>query len=383
MSIKSCIDEKTNREMFRVTAVAKSKIIPGLKVQKQESDIPTKIQAERRYQALRDIANRELMSRELQGSLWGDFVEKWSLAMVTGEEMDVPVTRTTADDYSSVVRAYTKSWWKKPAISITRYDIKMALEQITKDGKSYSRKRYLKIALTRAFQWGIDTRKIRGLEDNPVRGVPIGKMIEKKQSVLSQSEAKTLLQAGQRFEHPWYPVWALALMTGMRSGELHALEWNDVDFENELIQVTKSYNGRMKATKCTKSGCWRTVPMSDELKAFLQELKIKAHGNKHVLPRFNDWDSGNQANILRQFCTGLGITLIRFHDLRACFATYLLRDGIASAQVMKICGWKDLKTMQRYLRLAAVDIKGVTNNLRLLPDKEVMGRVIEMVRGSN
>ena len=383
MSIKSYIDEKTNRELFRVSAVAKSSVIAGLKVSRQDSTVESHEKALRRYKALKEEALRELIIKEQEGDRWGEFVDKWSLALVTGEEMDVPVTRMTADDYSSVVRTYTKSWWKKPAISISRYDIKMALEQITKDGKSYSRKRYLKIALTRAFQWGIDTRKIRGLEENPVRGVPIGKMTEKKQSVLSQSEAKMLLLAGHRLEHPWYPVWAMALMTGMRSGELHALEWNDVDFENELIQVTKSYNGRMKATKCTKSGYWRTVPMSIELKVFLRELKIKANGSKHVLPRFNDWDSGNQANILRQFCTGLGITLIRFHDLRACFATYLLRDGIASAQVMKICGWKDLKTMQRYLRLAAVDIKGATNNLRLLPDKEVMGRVIEMVRSSN
>lgn len=43
-------------------------------------------------------------------------------------------------------------------------------------------------------------------------------------------------------------------------------------------------------------------------------------------------------------------------------------------KVMKIGGWKDIKTMQIYLRLAGVDEKGATDGLRYLPsDEAVMG----------
>ncbi len=45
---------------------------------------------------------------------------------------------------------------------------------------------------------------------------------------------------------------------------------------------------------------------------------------------------------------------------------------------MKICGWKDLKTMQRYIRLAGIEIEGATEKLRILPPREVMGRVVEL-----
>jgi hypothetical protein len=46
---------------------------------------------------------------------------------------------------------------------------------------------------------------------------------------------------------------------------------------------------------------------------------------------------------------------------------------------MKICGWKDLKTMQYYIRLAGVDERGATDSLRLLSsDAEVMGEVVNM-----
>lgn len=34
---------------------------------------------------------------------------------------------------------------------------------------------------------------------------------------------------------------------------------------------------------------------------------------------------------------------------------------------MKVCGWKDLKTMERYIRLVGIDEKGVTDKLQFLP----------------
>ena len=35
--------------------------------------------------------------------------------------------------------------------------------------------------------------------------------------------------------------------------------------------------------------------------------------------------------------------------------------------VQKICGWRDLKTMQRYIRMAGIEIEGATESLRVLP----------------
>lgn len=111
---------------------------------------------------------------------------------------------------------------------------------------------------------------------------------------------------------------------------------------------------------------------------FLKELKLKTGETKFVLPRFQLWTDGEQAAILRNFCVGVGLPSVKFHTLRACFATQLIRDGVAPAIVMKICGWKDLKTMQRYIRLAGIEVKGATDGLKLLPDTQVMGRVLEL-----
>ena len=161
----------------------------------------------------------------------------------------------------------------------------------------------------------------------------------------------------------------MALLTGMRNGELFALKWCDVDIDNSIITVQRSYNKRVKVFKSTKAGYWRTVPISEDLKEVILDLK-KNSKSEFVLPRLKYWERGEQAKVLRSFCHFINIQPIKFHTLRVCFATQLLGDGVEPMKVMKVCGWRDLKTMARYVRLAGIDEKGVTDNLKILPAKE-------------
>ena len=150
---------------------------------------------------------------------------------------------------------------------------------------------------------------------------------------------------------------------------------------------------------CIRDRYWRTVPINDQLSAFLKDLKKRSKGGYSqkvwkwsdkrdkkitvnvtgfVLPHFSQWKTGMQAEILRTFCEGIGITSVKFHTLRACFATQLIKDSVAPAVVMKIAGWKDLQTMQRYVRLAGIDVKGATDTLQVIPSSEAMGKVVNL-----
>jgi integrase len=57
--------------------------------------------------------------------------------------------------------------------------------------------------------------------------------------------------------------------------------------------------------------------------------------------------------------------MIRFHDLRASWATLLLTNGVAATVVMAMGGWHDLKTMNKYLRLAGLDVDGAQSRIDL------------------
>ena len=79
------------------------------------------------------------------------------------------------------------------------------------------------------------------------------------------------------------------------------------------------------------------------------------------------------------FCKEVGIPSVRFHTLRACFATHLISRGVPSATVMKICGWRELKTAERYIRLAGINERGATEGLEFIPTEQgIMEKVVNM-----
>ena len=115
--------------------------------------------------------------------------------------------------------------------------------------------------------------------------------------------------------------------------------------------------------------------------SLINDRKIETlNPDDYLLPHFSEWKSGYQAQMLRGFCVSNKLPSVRFHTLRACFATQLISTGVPPTVVMKIAGWKDLKTMQRTIRFAGIDEAGVTKNLKFIPtDEAVMEHVVNRV----
>jgi len=371
--------EKDGKKVWTVYLNLRSKESPSLRVQRRLRDIPSEREAIAEEKKLVRTLTEELATLEGKGLTWDDIIDRWEQTMRAGRGYFnyQPVTIT---DHVSNLRRWTASWRGRPAGELSKADGRDMLFAMDQAGKSKGFRKSLKHTVNVVFKWGIEERLIKGASQSPTEGLQIARsMVEKVPDILTIEEIRKLLVEAKLLEHPWYSVWASALLTGMRNGELHALLWTDVDFENRKLTVSKSFNTRMKVVKSTKAGNWRTVPISDELYVLLLDLKAKAGKRPQVLPRFWEWDKGEQARVLRMFCEGVGIRSICFHALRACFATQLLANDIAPARVMKICGWRDLKTMQHYIRLAGVDEKGATQVLRFMPsDAAVMGEVVSL-----
>ncbi len=171
-----------------------------------------------------------------------------------------------------------------------------------------------------------------------------------------------MIEAKSR-KHEWYPIWALALMTGMRSGELYALRKENVKRKENLIRITESWDKASEQAKSTKAKYWRNAPIAQDLNPIIDELFECYPRSEYLLPRLPEWKKGEQARVLRAFCKKIGISSVRFHTLRACFATHLLASGKEEATVMRIGGWRDFKTFQIYVRLAGIREQGATEGL--------------------
>lgn len=228
-------------------------------------------------------------------------------------------------------------------------------------GLSSQTKRGLLKVVKRIFNLAIEEGL---LVRNPAVGIRI-RVEEANQAVLNINEVGILLKAAKRIEHRFYPHWLLALLTGMRSGELYSLRWTDVDLVNNKITISRAWT-KMNGEGPTKTAKSRVCPLSKECRKFLEELKLSdAIRDGFVLPRLWEWDQGDQAKILKSFCREIGITEVKFHDLRATFITQMLNNGVALSKVMAIVGHSSLKTTQGYLRLSGKDIEGATESLNI------------------
>jgi integrase len=166
----------------------------------------------------------------------------------------------------------------------------------------------------------------------------------------------------------------------MRNGELYALTWDRVDFVNSTILVNCAWNSKDGFRNATKSGDDRIVGIAPALMPILKELKLQTADAQFVLPRLSGWKEGEQALELRRFLIGLGLPQIRFHDLRATWATLLLSKGVEPLKVMSMGGWKNIKTMMIYVRKAGVDIRGATDCLNLHDAVSQNGQVLDFRR---
>jgi integrase len=374
--IQSYFDQESGENRFSVYVNARSSNGGG-RAQKRKNNLKTLAEAQRVESQLLKQCQRELWQRENVGQNWRNVVDQFEsyLLKTTSEK----INNHTRIDYVASVRKHCKSWESKFVSDISIADAQDLFDELMRNKISISQQKIIKNVISRIYDYAQRYRLIGPLTVCPVANIKFPKEEEKMPEILNLSQIKTLLREGKKLAHPWYPIWATALLTGMRNGELFALLWEDVNFEDKLIHVTKSYDIRRKVTKTTKACYWRYVTISPELYELLKQERKSDPDRKFVLPRMHRWNHGDQARVLRHFCQGLGLPSVRFHTLRACFATQLMKQGVPPIQVMKLGGWRDLETMQIYIRLSGIDITGATDGLKVLPDQEVFAKAVDFI----
>ena len=146
----------------------------------------------------------------------------------------------------------------------------------------------------------------------------------------------------------------MALYTGLRRGELCALQWKDIDFEQKLIRVSKSiywtddHVPHVKEPK-TSAGI-REVPLMDSLAEILALRKGKA--NDYIFGPLKSYqiDKGF-ARFQKE--TGLGVTL---HGLRHGFASILYRNNVDIKTAAYVLGHaQSSTTLEIYTHLMEQD----------------------------
>jgi len=171
---------------------------------------------------------------------------------------------------------------------------------------------------------------------------------------LTREEVAGFLESVKDKAPRYYPLFLCAVRTGLRMGELLALQWGDLDYHGRFIQVQRNYTHWKVTTP--KSGESRRVDMSLELAQALKDLQTEcqieaaANGWKEI-PAWvfcNEQGGLLHPNNLRdRVFYGLlkwsGLRQVRFHDLRHTFASLLLQQGESPVYVKEQMGHSSIQ----------------------------------------
>jgi len=191
----------------------------------------------------------------------------------------------------------------------------------------------------------------RYLEENPARGLNIGERVPKKEPIFLDPQEASRLVGG--LPEPCRTVVIVALLTGLRIGELVALRWGRVDFLRRILQVRETYSEEVGfGTPKTRSSI-RDVPLSDPVRMALLAQKqrcVLTDASALVFASRTNTPIGpkNLANrVLRPACSKLGLRPISWHVLRHSHATWLSESGATIRAAQDILGQADVETTLR------------------------------------
>lgn len=201
-------------------------------------------------------------------------------------------------------------------------------------------------ALRQALRWGLVARNVGDMVTAP--------RVERHQiKTLEQDQARALLEAasGDRLE----AFYILALATGMRLGELMALQWADIDLEVGSLYVRGTLirtRGEVRIAEPKTSRSRRRIELTALAVGAIRRHRVlqneerlrlgDAWANKDLAFANEVGDFLSETNFRRQSFAPLlkraGLPHMRFHDLRHTAATLLLARGVHPKIVSEMLG---------------------------------------------
>lgn len=190
----------------------------------------------------------------------------------------------------------------------------------------------------------------------------IGKETKKKEALTKEAQKKFLEGAtGQSYEDQYRFI----LQTGLRTGELVGLKWEDIDFTHKTMKIQRSMEFRHKVGEWrvdppkSKSG-YRTIPLTDEAITILKRQKEK-HKEIKVIPM--EWTeyvflcrkgspikNSTYDTALFKICEKSNIPKFSMHILRHTFATRCIEAGMKPKTLQMLLGHSNIGiTMNLYV----------------------------------
>lgn len=308
----------------------------------------------------------------------GDYLTSW----VDGKALE-GVKPNTVRSYRDTARlCIVPHLGTLPLDKLRPTHVQHLLKSLMDAGKSAQRCQYTLRVLGMALRHAV---RLQLLPRNVAEVVKAPRVEHVEMQVWTPGQADTFLKAAR--PHRLYAAFYLALMTGMRRGEVLGLQWKDIDWDrsrltvrHSLVEVRREPEGRILRGRPTVSrlevslqtpktrGSRRTILLSPGTIAALREHRRQqdaeravageawpgspGHGHVFATELGTPTDPRNFYRHFIDLIQGSGVPRLRLHDLRHTAASLMIRQNIPPKTVSERLGHADVAfTLRVYTHL--------------------------------
>lgn len=181
--------------------------------------------------------------------------------------------------------------------------------------------------------------------------------VKKPVAVLARSEQQKLIRVLYQEMDRYKLAVLFSLLMGLRLGELCALKWSDIDFENRILTVFRTVQrlpvegGRTRTAlveSVPKSACSRReIPLSDNVLALLVQFQ---NGKEYIFGGDKPLEPRTLQYRYKKLLFAAGVENQKFHVLRHTFATNCVEGGMDVKSLSEILGHSDVQmTLRLYV----------------------------------
>jgi integrase/recombinase XerD len=271
----------------------------------------------------------------------------WQLALKA--ERKSPGTIRT---YSDGVKKYLR-WCADNghAVELSRTSVQAFLAELLDDGAEGNTARSRDLALKRFTAWLVDEGE---LSVNPLLGLKPPKADHKVVNALTDDQLKRLIKACQGkslLDRRDEALVRLMAETGLRAGEVLALDVADVNLPEGLLTVRRG-----------KGGKGRIAPFGSQTAAALDRY-LRSRRSHRLSDTGALWVGGGGKSFgyyglnmaLKSRAERAGIERFHLHLLRHTAATRWLRAGGSEGGLMAVAGWSTRSMIERYTGASAAE----------------------------
>ena len=256
---------------------------------------------------------------------------------------------------NTIINKHLKPAFSKRKINkITRLDIQKYINAIDLSPKTV---RNIYSVLTEIFKFAIDMEMIT---NTPCQNIKLPKLTKKEGKFYTEDEINKLLMALDPYvdgkEFTYKIAILLALFGGLRIGEVCGLDWENIDFNTNTIEIVKTRmvnigGGMYEETPKTEKS-QRTVALPVEIVEMLKELKKQQCKTDYLIqsPAVLRGQKGDPVYALlitewyKRLCESIGVEFKGMHALRHTHASMLSGMNIDAAQISSRLGHSQIST---------------------------------------